>query len=72
MKKYEFTFKKLLLDLGVKSAGEAHAKYFDGVMTRQNVWALWTRQPKQISVETINIICNALDTDPSYLFRSTK
>jgi len=69
MKKYHFALKELLLDLGIKSASQAHTKYFTGVMTRQNVWNMWTRPPKQISMDTINVICNALDIDPSYLWR---
>lgn len=72
MKKYRFALKDLLLDLGVKNANQAYTKYFSGVMTRTNVRNMWERQPKQISVNTINIICNALDIDPSYLWREQK
>lgn len=72
MKKYKFAFKELMIDLGVKNANQAYTKYFTEVMTRTNVRNMWDRQPKQVSVNTINVICNALDIDPSYLWRIAK
>jgi len=72
MKKYRIALKELMNALGINSSGEAYNKYFVGKITRQNVWLLMNKPPSRVSMKTIDIICDALDIDPSYLFIGTK
>lgn len=70
MKKYKFALKPLMIAIGINRPADAYHRFFEGRMTRQNVYLLWNRNQKQININTINIICDALGVDPSYLFRA--